>query len=176
MKLLVAFALISGFWMAGFSAHADDGKEARLAAAKRLVAATEDVDSQKGELLGVLGVVLENPSITAEQRKEFVAYAKEHINVQDVTDALVRARAEVYTVEEMNALSDFAESPAGKSIAAKSQQVDQASRVQIVPIAIDFMKKYEAECTDPVKCIRPTGHPAAAKAVQAPPAGAAEGK
>ena len=164
MKLFATLTLVSALCLAGVSAHADDSKEARLAAAKRLVAATEDVDSQKGELMGVLGVVLENPSITAEQRKDFVAYAKEHINTQDVTDALVKARAEVYTVDEMNALSDFAESPLGKSIAAKSTQVDQASRVQIVPIAIDFMKKYEADCTDPAKCIRPAQKPAGNKA------------
>jgi hypothetical protein len=145
----LALSILSLQAMADTAPAQDPTKEA---AAERYFA-TQDIDVDINNVVNSLGNMIQNPAVTQEQKKQFVGYARDHLDRVALKNAMIQAMMETYTTDELNGLADFYSSPVGKSVMAKAPAFNAAARRYTVPIAMMFLGSYAKDCTDQSKCL-----------------------
>lgn len=116
MTLLRNVALAAGLLLAATTAQAADPIDPdRLAAARRTVAVLEEIQIQ---MRPVLDAVAE--SMPEKRRAEFYRRAERQASPERVEQVTAEVMARVFTVEELDAMTGFYSTPAGRSATAKT--------------------------------------------------------
>ena len=113
MRRLILATIATFFAVAAAAADVDDTPDTRMAAAQKYVVALDFTKLMDGALrAGLQGA-------PDDQKEEFFALAKKHIDYDRMSKLMVAAMVKNFTTKELNAMVVFYGSPEGQSAMAK---------------------------------------------------------